>query len=85
MYLLAQYFLKKEGKNADLDLTGLTKIYNNVQIVNTAITERLRASTDTDSSVNAIILLDMYAQSLPIVIEEYLEEIRYLFSPFYNK
>ena len=82
MYLLAQYFLDKKGKKTDYEFTGLKKIYNNIQIVNNAIVERLRAFTDTDSSVNALILLDIYAQALPCVIEEYLEEISYLFDPF---
>ncbi len=85
MYLLAQYFLNKEGKNADFELKGLTRIYQNIQVVNTAISERLRAATETDSSVNAVILLDMYAISLTCVIEESLEEICYLFDPFIKR
>lgn len=82
MYLLAQYFLKKEGYGADLELQGLTRIYNNIQIVNTTITERLRSASDTDSTINAVVLLDVYAKTLPYVIEEYLEEISYLFASF---
>ncbi|CAN2042370.1 conserved hypothetical protein [Candidatus Magnetomoraceae bacterium gMMP-15] len=82
-YLLAQYFLKKSGKNVDFELEGLTKIYNNMQIVNISIAERLRAATETDSTVNAVILLDMYAKTLPLVIEESLEEIQYLFETFF--
>ena len=82
MYLLAQYFLKKAGQAADFDLEGLTKIYDNMQIINNAIVERLRAATTTDSSVNAIVILDNYAKFLPFAIEKSLEDIRYLFSPF---
>lgn len=82
MYLLAQYFLKQEGRNADLELTGLTKIYDDVEVVNISIAERLRAATETDSTVNAVILLDIYTKALPLIIEESLEEIRYLFTPF---
>ena len=82
MYLLAQYFLKKAGQAADFDLKGLTKIYDNMQIINNAIVERLRAATTTDSSVNALVILDNYAKSLPFAIEKSLEDIRYLFSPF---
>jgi len=83
MYLLAQYFLKKQGHNADFDLKGLTKIYKNVQTINIAIANRLRAATETDSSVNALIFLDIFAKSLPYIIEESLEEIRHLFTPFF--
>jgi hypothetical protein len=82
MYLLAQYFLKKEGQDADLELKGLTEIYNNMHTINIAIAERLRGASETDSSLNAIVLLDTYALTLPYIIEESLEEIRYLFTPF---
>lgn len=84
MYLLAQYFLNKEKNQADLELEGLKAIYENAQIVNTSIAERLRAASDTDSSVNAITLLDMYAQSLPFAISDSLENIKYLFAPFFK-
>jgi len=82
MYLLAQYFLKKQGKVPDLDLKGLKKIYQNMQILNASIAERLRAASKTDSSVNALVLLDMFTMVLPIAIEESLEEIGYLFKPY---
>jgi hypothetical protein len=85
MYLLAQYFLKKDGYGADLELKGLKKIYENIQIVNASIAKRLRAATEKDSSLNAIVLLDMYAKSISYAIEESLEAIRHLFSPFFVK
>ena len=82
MYLLAQYFLKKTGHSADLELKGLRRIYDNMQIINLAIVERLRAATTTDSSINAIVILDNYAKSMPFAIEKSLKEIRHLFSSF---
>lgn len=82
MYLMAQYFLKKEGHEADLDLKGLTEIYRNIQVVNAYVVKRLRTATKKDSSLNAIVLLDMYAKTLSYAIEESLEGLRYLFSPF---
>jgi len=85
MYLLAQYFLHKEGHQADLDLTGLREIYNNIEIVNVAVAKRLRTATEADSAINAIILLDIYTKAIPVVIEESLEEIRYLFAPFFRE
>jgi hypothetical protein len=84
MYLLAQYFRKNSGKKAELDFQGLKEIYQNMQILNSAIAERLRSASKTDSSVNAVILLDMFAMALPYAIEESLEEMRYLFTPFLN-
>ncbi|HTY57181.1 MAG TPA: hypothetical protein VMF59_00125 [Bacteroidota bacterium] len=85
MYLLAQYFLKKEGASADLELDGLARIYGNMQIINVAVAERLRAATTTDSSVNAIVVLDVYAKTVEMVIEGSLERIRYLFAPYFQK
>ena len=85
MYLLAQYFLKKREQNADLELEGLTKIYNNIQAVNIAIATRLRSATDQDSTINAVVILDVYAKTLEYAIEESLEEIVYLFTPFFEK
>jgi hypothetical protein len=82
MYLLAQYFQKKDGQVADLEFEGLSRIYADMQIVNIAIIERLRAATRTDSSINAIVILDNFAKTLPFAIEKSLEDIRYLFAPF---
>jgi hypothetical protein len=85
MFLLAQYFLKKKGEHADLDLIGLKEIYHNIGVVNDAVAKRLRAATEADSAVNAIILLDIYTNAIPEVIEESLEEIRYLFAPYFTR
>lgn len=84
MYLLAQYFLRKKGKPVDWNLRGLEEIYTNIQVVNYTIAERLRAATKTDSVLNALVELDIYAQTLSLVIEDSLEEIRFLFDPYLN-
>lgn len=80
-YLLAQYFLKLEGYAPDIRFSGLSSIYREIQKVNLAFAQRLRAACEQDSMVNAIILLDMFAKSMPWAIEESLEEIRHLFQP----
>lgn len=85
MYLLAQYFLKNGGKSADFELEGLKKIYENLQIINTTIAKRLTSKTKTDSSLNAIVLLDLFARALPLIIEDSLEKIQYLFSSFFSE
>ena len=83
-YLMAQYFRKNDGLKADFELEGLKTIYHNMRTVNIAIAKRLRAASETDSSVNAIILLDVYTQALPLVIEESLARIRHLFEPYFG-
>lgn len=82
MYLLAQYFLRKEGQEADLDLEGLKKIYQNIQPLNLSMFKRLQATCDKDVAVNSLTILDVFAQTLPFVIEKSLEEIRYMFLPY---
>jgi hypothetical protein len=82
MYLLAQYFLRKEGQEADLDLEGLKKIYENIQTLNVAMFKRLQCTCDKDVAVNSLTILDVFAQTLPFVIEKSLEEIRYMFLPY---
>lgn len=85
MYLLAQYFLNKEGKPVDFELKGLREIYRNIQLLNRCIADRLRAAAKTDSVLNAIVQLDIYAQTLLSVIENSLEELRGLFDAYLKK
>jgi hypothetical protein len=82
MYLLAQYFRRKQGDEADMDLSGLAEIYRNLQVVNMHMARRLRAASDKDATVNAVVILDMFAKALPYTIDESLQEIRYLFSSY---
>ena len=84
-YLLSRFFLKQNGKEVGLELSGLKKIYKNMHILNKALVDRLRAATKTDSSINAVVALDMFTSSVPFDIEDSLEELRNLFNPFVSK
>jgi hypothetical protein len=83
MYLIAQYLRRKHGLNADLELEGLKKIYSNIQLINVAIAERLRAITPKDAAVNALVILDIFAQSVTFSIDESLDEISHLFTSYF--
>ena len=85
MYLMAQYFLHKHGRPVDLDFKGLSKLYQNLEDVNLSVAERLNVASKTDSTINALILLDVYNKTLPIAIESSLEQLEYLFEFFINK
>lgn len=85
MYLLAQYFLQKEGRKADMELDGLKKIYRNIKIINESMAGRLRAISDKDVALNSLVILDIFAQTLPFAIEESLEDVRYLFSSYFKE
>lgn len=82
MYLLAQYFLTHNGKKGQFAFDGLIKIYEDLHILNKAIASRLQYATDSDSSKNAITLLDMYSSLVPMLLEDQLVEIRGFFSAF---
>jgi len=83
-YLLAQYFLKKAGRMHELDLDGLHKIYEEIHAVNVGLAHRLRGIAPGDASVNAVVLLDLFAQDLPLSIEDNLAELEYLFQGYFE-
>jgi hypothetical protein len=79
MYALALYLRGTGGSPQALDLSGLSEAYERVHKVNVAVAKRLRAATTTDSSVNALVMLDVFAMDIPFTIDESLSEIRNLF------
>ncbi|HPO17396.1 MAG TPA: hypothetical protein PLI09_28445 [Candidatus Hydrogenedentes bacterium] len=83
-YLLAQFFLYQRGKKQDMDLRGLQAAYARVQAVNVGMAHRLRHVSEGDANVNAIALLDLFAQDLPFAIDEKLGELEYLFAPYFT-
>ena len=80
-YLLLQYFKKKNhNHDVDYELSGLNSIYRNMQLVNKGMAQRLRNTCISDSAVNAIVILDMFAKGIPYSIDEALEELEFLFN-----
>lgn len=82
MYLLAQYFLNNKGGRGTFSFDGLIRIYEDLHILNKAIASRLQAVTSSDSVKNAITLLDMYANLIPVLLQDQLVEIRSFFSAY---
>jgi hypothetical protein len=82
MYLLAQYFAYRDGESPDLDLNGLARIYANLEIVNRAMAKRLRNASEQDAAVNAVVILDVLAKTLPHAIVGNLIGMRQLFSSY---
>jgi len=83
-YLMAQYFNRKHGFKADLDLKKLKEFYIDIQKVNLGIVQRLRSVTEKDAFANAIVKLDAYARELPRLIEERLVTFEHLFTAYYD-
>lgn len=82
MFMLAQYMRHSNGLDREPDFEGLARIYSNINIVNRKVTERLREICTKDSSLNAVVLLDVFAQILPMQFEDILGEFAALFEPY---
>jgi 3'-phosphoadenosine 5'-phosphosulfate (PAPS) 3'-phosphatase len=63
----------------------LLKARHKREAVTVAVAKRLRTATEADSAINAIIVLDIYTKAIPVVIEESLEELRYLRALFFEE
>jgi len=83
MYLFAQYFRYQEGKAPDWDLENLVKIYNDIKIVNQSFFERLSALQIQDASLNALAILQNFANYVTFSIDDdMLRKIRSLFDAY---
>ena len=83
-YLLGQYYLKKEGKHADLDLVRLADFYKGTEMVNSGMAERLRRVVGKDAVNNAVICLDLFAKELPFAIRDGLEDLHGWFGVYWK-
>jgi hypothetical protein len=82
MYLLAQFTRVKNGLEPDWTLQGLTHIYNEIDAINISMTRRLRAATEQDASLNAVVILDSFAKLVPMSIEGSFGGMEDLFWPY---
>jgi hypothetical protein len=82
MFLLGQYFVRKAGGQPDMDLKRLKDIYRQVKLINACILDRLRIVAQKDSTLNAVITLDVFAQGIMFGIEDSLEDMRQVFAPY---
>lgn len=86
MYLFAQYFLYKRGKKPDWEFKDLVKTYNDVRIVNGCFSKRLTNTIKEDASVNALVILDSFADFVTFSIDEgALGEIELLFNAYFKQ
>ncbi len=80
-YLLTQYFRKRQQLDADFTLERLKRNYAEIRKINMAMSARLRTVSAQDSTINAIVLLDLLAKTLPDSIDDSLDLINH---PFMN-
>ena len=83
MYLMAQYFRWKKGEEPDWGLEKLVDLYSKITKVNKSFHKRLINSTHEDAGVNALVLLDCFAQFIPFSItKDMLGDIERLFDAY---
>ena len=82
-YMLLDYFRTRAGgKEADRDLEGLAEVYERVHTLNGAFFDRVKVAARTDSSLNAVVHLDMFALMLPLQARKELPALIAYFKPF---
>jgi hypothetical protein len=84
MYLLAQFFLCRQGKEPDWDLKNLTKIYNDIQAVNKNVCDKLSEIISRDAAANALVKLDYPALYISLRLNKnILDEIESYFNAYF--
>ena len=53
-------------------------------MVNKAMAKRISSSAGKDASVNALIILDIFAIDVPLSIEKQIEELAPFFDPYFR-
>lgn len=79
LHLLREYLRSGGQGDKCIGLGGLPALYDAVAKVNLAMAERIRAAFKKDVVVNAIVILDTFAQAVPWVMEDALRELMPLF------
>lgn len=80
MYLVKQYFKSQDGKDTDWELNGLIDIYREIHDVNKAFFNRLSSLKGKDANVNALIILDNFANYINFSIDrKKLSKIKWMF------
>jgi hypothetical protein len=85
MYLLAQYFLFRRKNKPDWNLDNLPKIYNDIQVVNKNVCDKLQEIISRDAAANALLKLDYSALYISLRLNKnILDEIESYFKEYFN-
>ena len=80
MYLVKQYLRKKKGLEPDWNMQGLIDLYEEIHEVNSAFHKRLSCLEGEDANVNALVILDVFADYINFSLDEdHLSKIDNLF------
>lgn len=80
MYLLAQYFKMKKGKEPDWEMKNLKEMYEDIQKLNVNIARKIADLEAKDASINAVVVLNNFADSIQFSLDDDdLSDIEFLF------
>lgn len=65
MYLTAQFLRAQKGLPADWKLEHLLLTYNEIHTLNTYFFKRIKAASEKDASLNAVVILNNFADYIP--------------------
>ena len=83
MYLMAQFFIYRKGREPDWELKNLVKIYDDIQVVNNDFCRRLAQNQMGDAALNALVKLDIFAKHVSSSINsDTLDEEERLFDAY---
>jgi hypothetical protein len=79
-FLVAQYMRLKHRRTPEFDLEALKRIYHDINQLNIAFNHRLRDFDGKDANLNALVMLDVFAQMGSFTIDDgWLDKISPLF------
>ena len=81
MYLAAQYFRMEAGLTPDWTLNGLVQMYEGIRNMNSGFSQRLSKAAKTDSMLNSLVNLDVFAMVM-LDTSEGIKGLRKMFASY---
>jgi hypothetical protein len=81
-HLVKQYYVARKGGEPDLMLKELENLYRELRTLNECFARRIRAASDLDANINAIVILFTITELVSFSLEDKLEALKPLFFPF---
>jgi hypothetical protein len=84
MYLLAQFFLWKKGKEPDWEMKNLVNIYHDIKILNENVCKKISKIESKDANRNAVVILNNFAEHVTFILNKsILQNIELLFKDYF--
>ncbi|NPU94320.1 MAG: hypothetical protein HPY82_20615 [Gammaproteobacteria bacterium] len=83
-FLFFQFFDPADPEQGS-HFSDLKQVYENIHQVNQQIAKRLRRASASESTLNALTILDIFAQSFLPTLNQSLQQLAFLFKPHINE